>query len=109
MTAATTSGRCTAAWPAWGQRTTANKAAATTRSSESTTLPDGTRDAAGCSSAPCRAHYCAQLGDSGSPVYAFHHAYGIHQGADEDVSCTTYFQSIVNAQNGMNVDVILAP
>jgi hypothetical protein len=54
-----------------------------------------------------RANYCGQTGDSGSPVYAFHHTYGIHQGGGDP--CAKLFQSIVNAQDGMNVDIILAP
>jgi hypothetical protein len=54
-----------------------------------------------------RANYCGQSGDSGSPIYAFHHAYGIHHAGSDD--CTKSFQSIVNAQDGMNVDIILAP
>jgi hypothetical protein len=53
------------------------------------------------------ANYCGQEGDSGGPIDAFHHAYGIHQGGGDD--CTKFFQSIVNAQDGMNVDIILAP
>jgi len=53
-----------------------------------------------------RARYCWRGGDSGAPVYAYHNAYGIHQGGISE-SCTGYFQSIVDAQNGLNVDVML--
>jgi hypothetical protein len=54
-----------------------------------------------------RADYCWRGGDSGGPIYAYHHAYGIHHGGV--ALCTGYIQSIVNAQDGMNVDIILSP
>lgn len=46
-------------------------------------------------------------GDSGAPVYASNTAYGIHHGSSS--LCSTWYQGIVAAQNGMNVDIILAP
>jgi hypothetical protein len=164
----TTSGRSTTASPAGGQPTAAGKATATTRFSGSSTLPDGSKDAAGCSSAPptpndgedgtsrdtayeindvrrvsdgwrvctsgrhgtscgrvfdlgygytdgagysfdflARAGYCREGGDSGRPsmrstmptgsIMEVMGLYGLLP------------ESIVNAQDGMNVDIILAP
>ena len=52
-----------------------------------------------------RARYCQQDGDSGGPVYAYNNAYGIHHGGN--ASCSAVFQSVVDAQNGLNVNVIL--
>jgi hypothetical protein len=52
-------------------------------------------------------NYCSMGGDSGGPVYASNTAYGIHQGGAS--LCGSVYQGIVAAQNGMNVDVILAP
>jgi hypothetical protein len=54
-----------------------------------------------------RADYCSEGGDSGGPVYAYHHAYGIHQGGID--GCSAVFQSVVQAQDGLNVDVMLSP
>lgn len=51
-----------------------------------------------------RAAYSRQTGDSGGRVYVLHHACGIHQGGSDD--CAAIFQSIVQAQDGLNVDVI---
>lgn len=51
--------------------------------------------------------FCAQTGDSGAPVYASNTAYGLVSGGAG--LCTSYYQSIVAAQNGMNVDIIVAP
>jgi hypothetical protein len=54
-----------------------------------------------------KTNYCGMGGDSGGPVYASNTAYGIHQGGAS--LCGSVYQGIVAAQNGMNVDIILAP
>jgi hypothetical protein len=54
-----------------------------------------------------KTNYCSRGGDSGGPVYASNTAYGIHQASPS--LCAGVYQGIVAAQNGMNVDIMLAP
>jgi hypothetical protein len=55
-----------------------------------------------------RASYCRKGGDSGAPIFSYHVGYGIHHGADTDVTCTGYYQSLQLAESKMNVTTLTA-
>lgn len=52
--------------------------------------------------------YCSLDGDSGAPIYVANTAYGVHQGSGSFCN-RSYYQGIIAAQHGMNVDIILQP
>jgi hypothetical protein len=58
------------------------------------------------------ATFCVQPGDSGSPVFASHQAFGLVVAGGLDplppFPCVTYYQGIKSAENAMNVNIVLA-
>lgn len=56
-----------------------------------------------------RAAYCIQQGDSGGPVYRLHTAYGINYAfGGTGAACRSYYVEIRDAENALNVNVLLS-
>ena len=56
-----------------------------------------------------RTTYCIQGGDSGGPVYRLHTAYGINYAyGGTGGTCRSYFVEIRDAENALNVNVLLS-
>jgi hypothetical protein len=55
-----------------------------------------------------RASVCAHLGDSGAPMYANHHAYGILVAGQDKDNCDILYQGIRGAEDLLNVHILTA-